>query len=147
MKRDASIYLQDILDNIDKAISFVGDMTYEDFECDEKTFYAVVRSIEIIGEASKNLPEGIRKQHPQVPWRQIAGMRDKAIHSYFGVNTLRVWQVVKDDLPKLKPSIEKLKKELERIREPSDGFKGLKERVGKYSIKRKTMSVKPKRKK
>lgn len=105
MKRDASIYLQDILDNIDKAVSFVSDMTYEDFECDEKTFYAVVRCIEIIGEASKNLPENIKKEHPNVPWRDIARMRDKVIHAYFGVNTLRVWQVVKEDLPKLGPIV------------------------------------------
>ncbi len=90
MKRDASIYLGDILENLDRATEFVGGMSYEDFECDEKTFYAVVRCIEIIGEASKNRPNDVRKDYPDIPWRDIAGMRDKVIHSYFGVNPHRV---------------------------------------------------------
>lgn len=67
----------------------------------------MVRCIEIIGEASKNLPNDVRKDYPDIPWRDIAGMRDKAIHSYFGVNPHRVWQVVKEDLPVLRPVIKK----------------------------------------
>jgi len=114
MKRDASIYLKDILENIDKAVGFVGGMDYPEFAKDEKTFYAVVRCIEIIGEASKNLPEPVKKEHPEIPWRDIAGMRDKAIHSYFGINPQRIWQVIKEDLPVLRPVIEKTFKKLKR---------------------------------
>lgn len=116
MKRDASIYLRDILENMERAVRFVGELDYEEFKSDEKTFYAVIRCIEIIGEASKNLPDTVKKQHPGIPWRDMAGMRDKTIHSYFGVNPIRVWQVVKEDLPELKPDIMKALKGMKKSR-------------------------------
>lgn len=105
MKRDPSIYLKDILDNMERAERFVKGMDYLEFENDEKTHYAVIRCIEIIGEATKNITHSIRKKYPQIPWKDIAGMRDKLIHFYFGVNLERVWDTVKYDIPKIKPLI------------------------------------------
>ena len=72
------------------AMDFVRDMSYEEFVKDTKTVYAVIRAIEIIGEAVKNIPEDVRNKYPEIPWRAMAGMRDKVIHAYFGVKLERV---------------------------------------------------------
>ena len=112
MKRDISIYLKDVLENIKRAENFVKSMEYDEFVKDEKTHYAVVRCIEIIGEAVKHIPDPVRQKYPQIPWKDIAGMRDKVIHSYFGVNLERVWLVVKDDIPTIKPLIKKVFEDL-----------------------------------
>ena len=108
MKRDIILYIKDILDNMELAEEFVKDMSYEEFVNDKKTNHAVTRCIEIMGEAAKHIPEYIRKKYPQIPWKDIAGMRDKLIHFYFGVNLEKVWLVLKEDIPTLKPAIQKV---------------------------------------
>jgi len=113
MKRDIGDYLEDILNTIDKAENFIEGMTYEEFIKDDKTVFAVIRALEIIGEAVKNIPDDVRKSYPEIPWRDIAGMRDKVIHGYFGVRLDIVWNTVKEELPSLKPIFEKILKELE----------------------------------
>jgi uncharacterized protein with HEPN domain len=112
MKRDISLYLKDILKNMEKAEKFTEEMSYKDFVADEKTKYAIVRCIEIIGEAVKNVPESVRKKYLEVPWKDIAGMRDKVIHFYFGIKLRRVWLAVKEDIPKIKPQIKKILKDI-----------------------------------
>jgi uncharacterized protein with HEPN domain len=112
--RDYRDYLQDILDATDDIENFVGSMTYNQFIKDRKTLNAVVRSIEVIGEAAKNIPEPMRAKYPELPWKQIAGMRDKLIHAYFGVDTETLWKAVKDNIPPLKASIQKMQKEQEK---------------------------------
>lgn len=103
MKRKVSLYIEDILTAMDKAERFIGSMRYEDFLLDEKTNFAVVRCIEIIGEATKNVPDYIREKYKEIPWRDMAGMRDKVSHFYFGIDFEKVWLAVKKDIPRLKP--------------------------------------------
>jgi len=104
-ERDYKDYLQDILDSIGKVARFIEGMTCEQFVADEKTVYAVIRALEIIGEATKQIPDSVREQNRQVPWREMAGIRDKLIHSYFGVNLEVVWKTAAEDLPTLEPHI------------------------------------------
>jgi uncharacterized protein with HEPN domain len=101
-------YLGDIRDAVVKARQFVAGMTYEQFAADEKTAFAVVRCLEIIGEAARKIPEAVRTRYPQVAWREMTGMRDVLIHDYFGVNLRVVWNTVQNDLPPLKPQIEQI---------------------------------------
>lgn len=98
-------YLRDILDAIEKAEQFVEGMDFDRFSSDYKTRFAVIRALEIIGEASKKLPETVKRQNPDLPWREIAGIRDILIHEYFGLNLQVIWKTLKEDFPKLKPII------------------------------------------
>jgi len=113
VKREIVDYIEDIISAMDKAMDFVKNMSYEEFTRDDKTVYAVVRAIEIIGEAVKNIPGNVRKNYPEIPWKDMAGMRNKVIHEYFGVKLNIVWRTVKEEIPPLKPLFEKILKELE----------------------------------
>lgn len=113
MKREIVDYIEDIISAMDKAMDFVENMSYEEFTRDDKTVYAVVRAIEIIGEAVKNIPANVRKNYPEIPWKDMAGMRNKVIHEYFGVRLNIVWRTLKEEIPPLKPLFEKILKELE----------------------------------
>ncbi len=99
-------YLQDILDEIGRIGIFTKNIrTLDDFSLDEKTQYACIHSIEIIGEAAKHVPDEFRRKHPQVAWADMAGMRDKLAHDYGGVNLAVVWATIGEDLPELKKQI------------------------------------------
>lgn len=87
---------------------------FETFKNDDMRTSAVIRKFEVIGEATKNIPENIRQKHPQIPWKDMAGMRDRLIHFYFGLKYDLVWNTIKVDIPKLKPLIAKILKEIER---------------------------------
>jgi len=84
-------FLQDILEAIWRADAYVSDVNYEEFLADHKTQDAVIRTLEIVGEATKRLSPEIREQYPAVPWKNMAGVRDRLIHDYFGVNFDIVW--------------------------------------------------------
>lgn len=93
------------------AQEFIHGITFEQFCGDKKTVNAVLRAIEVIGEAAKGIPEDMRSRYPEVPWKEMAAMRDKVIHFYFGVNKEIVWRVVKDRIPSIRPVIEAILKQ------------------------------------
>lgn len=107
-KRDSADFLRDIIDSIDKIERFTKGFDFEEFAEDEKTVYAVIRALEIIGEATKNLPESLKKDYPEVPWKKMTGTRDKVIHGYFGIDTEVVWSTIKEDIPSVRALIEKI---------------------------------------
>ncbi len=99
-------FLLDIREAIHRISAYTAGMTYQDFLGDMRTQDAVVRNLEIIGEAAKNLSEGLRARYPDVPWKGMAGIRDRLIHHYFGVNLDIVWQIVVHELPKVALQVE-----------------------------------------
>jgi len=113
MKRIWGDYIADILNSILEVEEFAHGMSYAAFICDRKTINAVIRSLEVMGEAAKQIPEEIRKKYPDIPWKRMAGMRDKLIHEYAGVDLETVWDVITEELPPLKPLLEKLTGEME----------------------------------
>lgn len=108
MKRDYSLFIKDIMEAIKKIEEFVGNMNFDEFVRDDKTASAVIRKLEIIGEVSKNIPESIRKKYDALPWKDMARMRDKISHVYFGVDYEIVWKVIKERLPEIKPIIHQI---------------------------------------
>ncbi|MCI4624520.1 MAG: DUF86 domain-containing protein [Candidatus Magnetoovum sp. WYHC-5] len=107
-KRDYRDYLYDMLSSITDIEMFIANMTYQEFINDKKTMNAVVRSIEIIDEASKVIPKSIKDMETSVPWNKIIAMRNKITHEYFGVDLNIIWNTINYDLPALKNSIQVL---------------------------------------
>jgi uncharacterized protein with HEPN domain len=115
VKRKIALYVNDILEAMDNAEAFINDIDYNSFFSDKKTNFAVIRCIEIIGEATKNIPDEIRVKYPEIPWRKMAGMRDKIAHVYFDVDFKKVWSVVTNDIPPLKPLLKRVFEDLKKL--------------------------------
>jgi uncharacterized protein with HEPN domain len=101
-------YLNDIIIAITDIEEFTHGMSYELFAGDKKTINAVIRSLEVLGEATKHVPTSFRKKYPDIPWSKMAGMRDVLIHDYMGVDLMTVWKVSQERLPELKLLFERL---------------------------------------
>ncbi|MHA2227463.1 MAG: HepT-like ribonuclease domain-containing protein [Candidatus Hodarchaeales archaeon] len=111
--RTPKLFLDDILKSINQINLYIGGLTYDQFHKDLKTVDAVIRNLEIIGEAVKNLPNDIINKNPEVNWKGATTMRDRLIHGYFGVDEAIVWATITNDLPKLKKQIEAIWNDLE----------------------------------
>ncbi|GFP20895.1 hypothetical protein HKBW3S06_00122 [Candidatus Hakubella thermalkaliphila] len=112
--RNHRLYVKDIFQAMESIEKFVEGMEFEDFKRDDKTLSAVIRKFEIIGEATKNLPDTIKEKYTIVPWKEMAGMRDKLIHFYFGIKHDLVWRTIKDVVPQVKPLMRKILEEFEK---------------------------------
>ncbi len=113
MKKDPLIFIKHILESIKNIEGFMKGVSKSYFLKNKEKQNAVIRELEIIGEAVKNIPAGFRSKNANIPWRDIAGMRDKLMHHYFGVNLETVWKVIKEDLTELEKDIQKIEKNLE----------------------------------
>ena len=113
-------YLQDILDAAKYAEDFTKGITLAEFKKDRKTVFAATRAIEIIGEATKNLPKILTNQYPGIPWKDIAGMRDKLAHEYFGVDLDVLWKTIQKDVPELRKQIKEVMLDQEKKSEQHD---------------------------
>lgn len=108
MRVDFLDFIEDILDAMDKAEILLADVTYDQFAGDFRIHYAVVRALEIIGEATKRLPSHLRDEYPAIPWKGMAGMRDRIIHGYDMVDYEIVWNTVKQVIPRVRPQLQQI---------------------------------------
>lgn len=106
--RPLTLYVTDIIEAFGRIEKYTKGMTFADFKRDAKTVDAVVRNVEIIGEAAKHIPAKVRLKYVDIPWREIIGTRSKVIHEYFGVDEAILWRTVTEDLPALKNQIKRI---------------------------------------
>jgi len=108
MKQDYLVYVEDIITAMNNAQMFVRGLTFKQFEDDIRNQYAAIRALEIVGEATKRLPMTFRDQHPHIPWKDMAGMRDRIIHGYDNVDLEIVWLTLTEIIPQVKPDLQLL---------------------------------------
>ncbi len=112
-EREGVLFLHDILESIEKIAQYVQGLTYEQFVQDSKTLDAVLRNLEIIGEAARHVPAAVQAHYPDVRWAQIVALRNRLIHGYFAVDEEIVWDIVVNELPGLRLQIERILQEIE----------------------------------
>ena len=111
MSRDWRLYLDDMREACHKVLRYTADLDLDGLERDEKTYDAVVRNLEVIGEAAKNIPESVRRRAPGIEWRKVAGLRDVIAHAYFGIDDAVLWDVVRNKVPALLGALESVAEE------------------------------------
>lgn len=104
-RKNHKLFIEDILGAVDKIERYIEDLSYEKFLKNDMVVDAVVRNLEVIGEAAKNIPEDTKKQYPDIPWKRIIGLRNIAVHEYFGIDLSIVWEIITSNLPETKPKI------------------------------------------
>jgi uncharacterized protein with HEPN domain len=114
MKRNYKLFLKDIFSAMEAIEKFVEGISFEELIQDDKTSSAVIRKFEIVGEATKHVPEWLRKRYPEIPWKNMAGMRDRLIHAYFGIDYKLVWEAIKLEIPNLKSKLQEILVQLEK---------------------------------
>lgn len=107
-ERNWKIFINDIKTCVERILEYSNGLNYEMLINDNKTYDAILRNIEIIGEAVKNIPEEIKNKNNYIEWKKIAGLRDVVIHDYFGLNNELIWDVIKNKIPELKQDLDKL---------------------------------------
>ena len=112
MKKEIRVYLEDVFESVGKIEEYTKGVVLEEFKSNTECQDAVMRRLEIIGEAVKNLPNDLKEKYPGTPWKQIAGMRDILIHEYAGVSLERVWKVIINDLQPLKNAVSRILSDL-----------------------------------
>jgi len=117
-KRTYEMFIEDILEAMGKISSYTKSFTFEMFEKNEMIIDAVIRNLEIIGEASKNIPGEVREKYPDIPWRRMIGLRNIVIHEYFGVDLDIIWEIITRNLPETRPEIEDMLKDSHEEKEP-----------------------------
>ena len=113
-KREWKLFIEDIMECIGRIEKYIEGMEFEDFEIDDKTIDAVVRNLEVVGEAARNIPEDVKARYPDVYWKGVVGLRNRIIHEYFGVDSKIIWHIVKEELLTLL-------KQMKRILEKDEG--------------------------
>jgi uncharacterized protein with HEPN domain len=111
-ERNPADYVGDMLEASGQIAQFIKGMTFEEFSADRKTQFAVIRGLEIIGEAIRNISPPLRQKYSKIPWREITGMRDRLIHDYVGVNVQIVWNAATKNLPAIEPELRRMLDEL-----------------------------------
>ncbi len=114
MTRDYGLYLDDVINSIEKIERYTEGMDCEGLQNDDKTFDAVIRNLEIIGEAVKSIPQEAKDSFPGIPWKRVASMRDKLIHEYFGIRYDIISETIKNRLPELKSTIMEMRGNLDK---------------------------------
>ena len=107
-KRPIDLLLNDILESIDKVEQYTRGMSFDTFSNDQKSIDAVVRNLEIIGEAANRLPDDFKERHSNVEWYKVVGLRNRIIHEYFGIDLQIIWQIVHVDLPELRQTLSRI---------------------------------------
>ncbi len=113
-KRDWTLFLQDILESIGLIEDYIRDMDLDNFKGDRKTVDAVVRNLEIIGEAARNIPEDIRDAYSEIDWKGIIGLRNRIAHEYFGIDYSIIWNIITAEIPPFKGPLQEIQKKAER---------------------------------
>lgn len=112
--RNYNLYIKDIINAMESIEDFVKDMNFQQMRYDDKTSSAVIQKFEIIGEATKNIPDQLRREYSNIPWKRMAGMRDRLIHAYFGVDYKLVWDAIKNEIPNLKLKLQEMFNDIEK---------------------------------
>ena len=112
--RDFKLFIKDIISAMESIEKFIKGMNFESLSKDDKTISAIIRKFEVIGEAVKNLPDWLKNKYTDIPWKNMAGMRDRLIHGYFGVDYQLVWDTIKNEIPKYKTKIKSILIQVEK---------------------------------